>query len=164
MRDNVMSPIDAKELISRLDDNTCACKQCQDMCRNRVCWPTPEEAKALIDAGYGARLMMDYWVSDPDINILCPAISGYESQQAPWTPTGRCTFFTDEGLCEINHLKPLEGKKARHDLYENNKDMAQLHGAVASLWMGSSGLVDDWATQFKKVRYHDEDDNENDNE
>ena len=38
----------------------CACGGCSQMC-TRPCWPTPEEARRLIRAGLGDRLMLDYW-------------------------------------------------------------------------------------------------------
>jgi hypothetical protein len=30
------------------------------MCK-RACWPTPQEAEALLDAGYANKLMLDAW-------------------------------------------------------------------------------------------------------
>lgn len=84
------------------------------MCERRPCWPTPDEAKRIKDAGFGDRLMIDYWVESPtDIKIECPAIVGYEGLNAPFIPVGRCTFLKD-GLCELHDLglKPLEGRVA----------------------------------------------------
>lgn len=33
---------------------SCTCEECQAMCR-QPCWPTPDEARALIKAGYSHR-------------------------------------------------------------------------------------------------------------
>ncbi len=55
------------------------CEKGMSFCK-RPCWPTPEEAKRLIDAGYGDRLMMDFWAGNNPHMILCPANPGYESK------------------------------------------------------------------------------------
>lgn len=38
----------------------CACKDCFQMC-HAPCCGTPDDMQALIDAGYGDRLMYDDW-------------------------------------------------------------------------------------------------------
>lgn len=55
------------------------CEKGMKFCQ-RPCWPTPEEAKRLIDAGYGDRLMVDFWAGSNPHMILCPANPGYESK------------------------------------------------------------------------------------
>ena len=64
------------------------CKGCSKgigYCK-RPCWPLPLEASLLIEAGYGDRLMLDFWGRAPEqggnILILCPANPGYESKFA----------------------------------------------------------------------------------
>ena len=113
-------------------ENVCTCNVCQDMCR-RPCWPTPEEAQAIIDKGFGERLMKDWWVNHPDdIFILAPAYPGYEDMGAPENLmfVKGCTFFKD-GLCELHDLglKPFEGRMATHE-----KAHEKLHKHVAMKW------------------------------
>lgn len=111
---------------------SCTCDECKAMCR-RPCWPTPEEAQHLINAGYGSRLMQDYWCKkNGDIYILSPAVSGYENSFAPFWPTGKCTFQDDNGLCQLHDLgyKPLEGRKALC----KDRTPKKLHEKVAKMW------------------------------
>lgn len=88
------------------------------MCRH-PCWPTPDEAKAIIGVGLGDKLMVDYWINidRPDTDILCPAVPGYEGRGAPsWREfsdkDSRCVFQSADGLCELHDmgLKPIEGR------------------------------------------------------
>lgn len=102
------------------------------MCQ-RPCWPTPEEAQKLIDAGYGDRLMNDYWCrKGGDIQILSPACKGSENGFAPFWPTGGCTFQDKDGLCELHNLdlKPLEGRKALC----KGRTPKYLHEKIAKMW------------------------------
>lgn len=121
-------------IIMAMDDvneTSCACDTCKAMC-NRPCWPTPEEAQRLIDAGYGGRLMLDYWVqSGGDILVLSPANQGSEGQKAAFWPHGRCTFQDDRGVHRIHDqgLKPLEGRVAHHDC-----GPADMHERIARMW------------------------------
>lgn len=115
------------------------------MCTRRPCWPTPLEAQAIIDAGKGDRLMLDYWVGSitdcdddqcwhadvSEVLILGPAIVGHESGHAPSFPVGRCAFLSPDGKCELyDGLQPLEGRLAdcQNDLTIN------IHEAVARTW------------------------------
>ena len=122
-------------MASKFAESVCSCATCQDMCRRRPCWPSPKEAQALINKGYGARLMYDYWVGDGydggDIKLLSPAIVGSEGGRAPFWPEGQCTFFTEAGLCELHSLglKPIEGRAASCKGTADN-----LHRDVAELW------------------------------
>ena len=101
-------------------------------CQQRPCWPTPEEAQALIDEGHGDRLMLDHWgrldSEGGNIYILSPAIVGYEKMGAPFAPFGQCVFY-NEGDCEINELKPIEGR-----MVSQGKADRELHKRVADLW------------------------------
>lgn len=117
------------------DSESCQCKECQEMC-DRPCWPTPSEAKALIEAGYRNRLMMDYWARrGGDIEIVSPALKGYEGKYAPFWPSGSCTFFKD-GLCELHNLnlKPMEGRVA--SCKSKNEG---LHEHMMTLWDTNEG-------------------------
>jgi hypothetical protein len=116
------------------------------MCR-RPCWPSPEEALKLIEAGYGDRLMLDWWVGDGEnIYILAPAIKGLEGKDAPSWPDGMCTFQRDEdSLCELHNknLKPIEGRLAR---CKGGRNGRALHYAVAQLWDNDEAreLIGNW--------------------
>lgn len=83
------------------------------MCEHRPCWGTPEEAENIMNAGLGSNLMLDYWVGETDTYMATPAIIGYQGENAPFWPEGRCAFLKD-GLCSLHDkgLKPLEGRTA----------------------------------------------------
>lgn len=127
-----------------------SCKPCVTMCETRPCWPTPDESQALINAGFSERLMDDYWAGgggvdeDEDVHLLAPAIVGREGLSAPFWPNGRCTFLTNDGLCELHDLglKPSEGKIASCVTEVSDG----LHKAVAFEWNNpeSQKLVQIW--------------------
>lgn len=85
------------------------------LCETRPCWGTPADIRKIVDAGFGKRLMFDWWVgTGSDVEILAPAIVGHEGQEAPSFPMGKCTFLTEDKKCELHDLglKPLEGAAA----------------------------------------------------
>ena len=94
----------------------CDCPKCAAMCANSTCLPTPEEARALIRAGYGSRLATYRFQPDPERwAFVGPAPKGQEgARDLPHTMAG-CTFF-DGKHCELHDLglKPLEGRLAHH--------------------------------------------------
>jgi Fe-S-cluster containining protein len=145
------------ESIPMFRETACSCNTCKNMC-TRACWPTPEEAQRLIDAGYSDRLMVDYWVvptqyddeGDPiygtgDIYILCPAENGSEGRMAPsWPGVNWCTFSDpNTRLCMLHDtgLKPFEGRMAHH-----SKPTPNLHEKVAMMWNNpdAQALVERW--------------------
>lgn len=110
-------------MLTDFKESVCQCDTCVSMCERRPCWPLPDEAQKLIEAGYGPRLMRDWWCRWPDdVVILSPAIVGEEGKYAPVWPTGRCTFLTDNKKCELHDkgLKPFEGHVAHHDGTESS--------------------------------------------
>lgn len=131
----------------------CSCRVCKDMC-NRACWPTPDEAAALIDAGYIDKLMLDVWVGGfdgdyKDCYIVCPATPGHAGGWAPglgpdasfadffgYGLQNGCVMQTSKGLCSLHDkgLKPIEGRVAHH-----GKDSVNLHEAVARTWNNDKG-------------------------
>lgn len=137
-----------KDIDLKLQDSECQCQICKDMCK-RPCWPTPEEAEKLINAGHIKKLMLDYYFSDNDIELLCPALIGYEGKEAPFFPVGKCIFQDISGLCELHdlNLKPTEGRKSicsRKDI----KIHQQLHKDIAMLWDSEIGknIIKKWKT------------------
>lgn len=129
-----MKQVETIEELEAYKKIECACEVCRKFCEFRPCWGTPEEIKRLIEAGFGSRLMLD-WFSDEtpagrDILILTPAITGAEGQPAPFSPLGNCTFLKNK-LCEIHHLKPIEGRAASH-LMRN--ELIKTHVILAKCW------------------------------
>lgn len=128
----------------------CDCDECVEMCERRPCWGTPEEIDQLIQLGYGNRFMCDYWVDtlDCDINIIAPAIVGYEGKAAPFWPQGRCTFLTDDNKCELHDtgFKPKEGRLA---ICGEAGTPDNLHEEVAMQWDTDEArdLVTRWENQ-----------------
>lgn len=126
---------------------SCTCEACINMCKYRPCWPTPEEAQYLIDAGFGPRLMCEWYADDEnsinEFNLLCPAIVGYEGQRAPFWPVGICTFLNN-GLCELHDLglKPGEGREE----WCKNVNHDDIHKKYALSWNNKKGqiLVEKW--------------------
>ncbi len=112
----------------------CKCRKCRDMC-HLPCWPTPAEAVALMEAGYGDRLCLDWRAMKGDSHcddgdpgsrtvwLIRPANKGSEGRRSPQNPvtwTG-CTFWDfppGKGLCSLHDsgLKPYEGRHAHHGM------------------------------------------------
>lgn len=88
----------------------CSCEKCKSLCHT-PCLGTPEDIEALIQKGYGDRLVFTSWgvgvlagLTDKVIKMVQPRLE----------PNGWCTFRREDGLCELHDkgLKPLEGKLA----------------------------------------------------
>jgi hypothetical protein len=122
----------------------CNCSTCVSMCEQRPCWGTPKEIEAIVDAGFGDKLMQDYWEPDgthpAHVYMAQPAIVGYEGTRAPWSPHGTCAFLKNN-LCTLHDkgLKPIEGRLAacankRPDREPYNKEMHQLRVDIVDEW------------------------------
>ena len=132
-----------------LTETICSCDICVKMCEH-PCWATPEEATKLIQAGYGNKLMNDYWVGDRfdnpnyDIQLLCPAEKGREGLTAKFFPINSCIFFNNN-KCDLHNLglKPLEGRIVDHQQKEEYKD---LHKKIAMMWNNKEAqkIVEEW--------------------
>lgn len=131
-----------------VEPTVCDCEVCRRFCKHRPCWPTPEEALAIMAAGYGNRLMLDYWVGSPNTELVCPAIVGHEGTDAPSWPKGQCNMQDDDGLCVLHDagLKPIEGRIAHHSTGwpENG------HEETAMLWDTKEGrtVVERWKAEY----------------
>jgi hypothetical protein len=152
-----------QRLAAKPEPPACACNECKGYCY-RPCWPTPADARRLIDAGYGERLMLDWWVSSPDdVELLCPASPGCEGSRAPEVsmfdffsggdPFRGCVFQDGNGLCGLHapNLKPTEGRLAHH----TDDGSLNVHEAVAALWDTDEGraVVAEWkSARFGKRR------------
>lgn len=137
-------------LLSKYKENECKCNICVNMCKTRPCWGTPEEIKKIIEAGFANKLMLDYWVSEPDIYIVSPAIKGYEKGNAPYTPRGVCIFLKND-LCKLHDLKlkPFEARVAGCKM----EDDFNVHMDVAMEWDTDKGreVVKIWKKKVKLV-------------
>lgn len=134
--------------LATMKDTECSCVKCQDMCK-RPCWGTPQEIQKIIDAGFGDRLMLDYWGhtdNGAETFIIAPAENGREKKKATFIPRSGCTFFKN-GLCELHDLKlkPIEGRVA--DCKDDHSHMEPtVHEMVYKTWETPEGvdLVAKW--------------------
>ena len=139
--------------LQTLKPNECSCVACQQMCKTRPCWGTPEDIQKIVDAGYEDRLMKDFWGGGSDIEtyIIAPACKGSESKATPFWPTKECTFFKD-GKCELHDkgLKPLEGRLASCTEKTYKKEPT-VHELVAKTWNSEQGkdLVKKFSEKYK---------------
>ena len=111
----------------------CACDRCQAMCERSACIGTPDEARKLIRMGFASRLAA-YELSpiEGGFRFIAPAPDGKEGQTLTST-AGRCTFYNDDGCCELHHigLKPLEGRLAHHTRLQE-----QIRPIAFATWRG----------------------------
>ena len=111
----------------------CACERCSAMCASSTCLPTPDEARALIRAGFADRLATyKFSPHDTALRFVGPAPAGQEGARDVPHNRVACTFHKD-GLCELHHirLKPLEGRLAHHD-----RPWLPIREHVAGTWKG----------------------------
>lgn len=110
----------------------CDCEKCSSMC-HAPCCGTPDDMEALMDAGYGNRLMYDGLIGGE--KMLKPALKGYEGKDTPWETASveGCTFWK-EGKCELHSLglKPSLGKLAIHD--QSKEDQWQVSEFIEESW------------------------------
>jgi len=126
--------------MSEFDTYSCpGCDAGIGYCKSRPCWGTPEEIKRIRAAGFGHRLMTDWWEGDSFTNgetvlMSQPALVGCEDKRAPQWPRGRCTFLTAEDKCELHDLglKPLEG---RTSCCKSSDDDRHVRRHIVRLWM-----------------------------
>lgn len=126
------------------------------MCRRRPCWPTPADAHRLIEAGFGPRLMSEWWfdhAQDKTVFILTPAIQGREGGESPAYPSGACTFLDEAGLCQLHDLglKPAEGRLALC----NNRTPDGLHEQIGCSWDNEDAraLIKHWEMRDRHLSY-----------
>ncbi len=97
-----------------IDRTSCTCSSCCGRCHRRPGFATPGEIRALIDAGHGAALMVEWWRpdwvpdSEPAAELLAVAVEGRESNVAAIHPVGRCTFLDADERCSVYELRPVE--------------------------------------------------------
>lgn len=167
-----MMEVKNKVIKINVQTSECSCTSCQAACQTRVGWPTPQEAQALIDKGYGPQMMLDWWsgnrYDDPhgDIFMVVPASVGNEGKKCTighttgnwpfslwaegWSET--CTFYTKDGKCAVHNsgAKPLECRVAHHD---SDYDADEVHKAVAMSWNNPEAqeLVSKWMREHSSL-------------
>lgn len=148
--------------LETLKETECSCKRCRAMCK-RPCFGTPEDIQKIIDAGFGDRLMLDHHCGidpDNDVSLLCPALKGSESKNAPFVPSSEqgCTFWK-YGKCELHKLKlkPIVGRLAHHG-NPNDPVGAEntLSDYVSEMWNTAEGkrLVSSWCAEHEVPEEH----------
>jgi Fe-S-cluster containining protein len=127
--------------IEQLPKSECSCNRCKKMCsESRPCWGTPNDMKRIIENGFTNRIMLDYYEGELDnktikyTEIVTPALVGCEGSRAPFWPVGRCTFYTDDGKCEIHDIKPTEGCVVNH-----KQSYDGLHTSLVETWTKRAG-------------------------
>lgn len=135
----ITSSIEAYKSLAKYPHSECSCQSCQSRCKTFPCLGTPEDIKRLIDAGYSKKLMLNYYVSpnsiSEDVFYISPATKGKECKFVVFPlleyrieDSTECVFF-DDGKCQIQDLKPTEGK-----LVDHSTDDLDVHYLVISTW------------------------------
>lgn len=139
----------------------CTCERCVALCKKNPGWFTPEEAKAAIEAGHAKSMMLDYYVSDPNIWILSPAVVGREAYRAPNTEEcfggaslfavmfsaagtkGRCVFLGTDDRCQI-YEQSFRPRQCRECF--GCKPVGPDNHVMMALWNTPAGqaLVNEW--------------------
>jgi hypothetical protein len=121
----------------------CACPVCVGYCA-RPGWWTVREAGMALNAGFGARMMLEI-APDRAFGVLSPAFKGCEGHLGLQKfSTAGCTFFLDE-RCELfaSGFQPLECRFCHHDRPGQGK---ACHAAIEKDWDSPAGhtLVARW--------------------
>jgi len=100
------------------------------MCHRAPCFPTPGDAKRLIDEGYANQLEFT--------TCLVPETLNMYYLVAPKFQEGKCVFLTDDDKCSLHEsgLKPTEGKLAIHTASDDG-----LRETVCKTWPTKKGLT-----------------------
>ena len=100
------------------------------MCRSSPCFPTPFEARRLIEEGHGDKLLSTFWL---DANRFPHAVLAPKFVKHQY-----CVFQNQTtGLCSLhsNGLKPIEGRLAHHAIADTG-----LRESVCRTWATRAGL------------------------
>jgi hypothetical protein len=133
----------------------CACEKCSRMC-HAPCCGTPEDIDKLIDKGFANRLSFDDLPDVSGIDMIKPALKGYEGGRAPWevSSVSGCTFWKN-GLCELHEsgLKPIQGKLVIHGMPD--EDHKQIQDMLVKSWKTKKAeqVIEKWK---KAVNYQED--------
>ena len=136
--------------IKTFKESECSCNKCKKMCHT-PCSGTPEDIEALIEAGFGDKLSLD-WHCGFDLGKtifkLTPALKGYEGSQAAEYPNSEkgCTFF-HYGKCQLHSkgLKPTTGRLAIHNTPREPKHLDDVGGTL------NASVTETWNTEKGKA-------------
>lgn len=126
-------------ILDTLPQTSCDCERCKGMCYGRPCWGTPDDVARIIASGHGDMLMLDWAeIHGRTIELLAPAITGFQGQDAPFWPQGKCAFLDPEDHCPLHQpgLKPVEGRVSS---CKGGVDLTAVHHAIAELWAAEQG-------------------------
>jgi hypothetical protein len=105
-----MTELEKIETLSGLNNHSCSCGQCVNMCKTAPCIGTPQDILNIINAGYRDKVALTQWRAGvkyglPELHMVAPI---YDDQR------GACVFLNKWGLCDLHDrgLKPTEGKLA----------------------------------------------------
>lgn len=134
----------------KLKETSCDCQECKDMCSNRPCWPMVKEAEKMLDAGWGKKMMLDYWVRYPeDVFLLCGAVENHEKKRAPYNPAKQCVLQDKKTKkCKVYDIRPLEARIASHDS-DSSKTQEVREFVIVKDWDTDEGraLVARWKAE-----------------
>jgi hypothetical protein len=129
----------------------CACSLCLAYC-TRPGWWTVNEAGRALDAGLGARMMLEV-APDRSFGVLSPAFSGCEGGFALQQFAARGCNFLKDGACELHDacelhgggLMPLECRFCHHDRPGLGP---KCHADIETDWNSATGraLVARWCS------------------
>lgn len=130
-------------LLQTIKETECTCHDCKMMCKQQVCFPTPDDVIKLVEAGYGEKLHLSVvahyrsqleaviaigkFGSDFSKINLVPVIIQQRKKE-----NGSCIFLDENELCQLHNLglKPTEGKLAIHNDFNSN-----LRYEIEELWL-----------------------------
>jgi len=121
----------------------CSCEVCRSYCK-RPGWWTVDEARKVIDSGFGNRMMLEI-SPEHNFGVLSPAFKGNEGNYALNIFSANGCTFLHEGLCELfgTGLQPIECRYCHH---ERKGAGINCHLAVEKTWDTKEGksLIVDW--------------------
>ena len=123
----------------------CKCQRCRSQCHT-PCLATPQDILRLMDAGYTSRLKPTLWAagmvmgvtSEPVPLIQAECLDGAWGGLLDVGAGSHCTFFTEDGLCELHALglKPTEGRLSHHSIrIDNFRASKSISWAVVQEWL-----------------------------
>jgi hypothetical protein len=122
----------------------CSCAVCLAYCR-RPGWWSVEEARAALDGGLGARMMLEL-APEGGWGVLSPAFRGNEGYYATQEASVKGCNFLKDGLCELfdTGFEPLECRFCHHERVGQGPEC---HAALERDWHTPAGqaLVREWS-------------------
>lgn len=119
----------------------CSCSVCADLCKSLPGWLVPDDLPRIAahlglseQELFNTRLQVDWW-DDESLRILAPLRFPHApGTLVPFFPHGRCTFLTEDDLCEIHEVKPQECLRCRGCGYNPRDVVQRYHEAFMEAW------------------------------